>query len=125
MYAGEGPPPEVKIVRGFIHSFKSLGSLSHILSPDSQPCDPQELLRSITLVEGYICSSTLASQTPVPLSLVVAVKYPNSWPTWLKLNIEVVCSKSKLLFSNQTPLHLRKPALQPGLTHGFLKVLIS
>ncbi|KAI4533933.1 hypothetical protein MJG53_015671 [Ovis ammon polii x Ovis aries] len=54
VYTGEGPPPEVQIVRGFIHSFKSLGSLSHILSPDSQPCDPQEPLHSIILVEGYI-----------------------------------------------------------------------
>lgn len=118
--AGEGRPPEVQTVLSFIHSFKPPASLSRSLSPASQPF---ETLGTFALCNHRgIFPPTLDSQAPVPFSLVIALTYLNSWPAWLKLNVEMTCSRNKLLFSNRSPLWLQKAALQPWGALSLLKV---
>lgn len=122
--AGEGPPPVVQKIRSLAHAFKSPVSLSHSLFLPLSPVNLEHLCPPLTLVGGYICPPTLTSQALDPVSLVAVVKYLNSWPTWLRLNIEMICSRNKLLFSIQIPLCLQKAALQPWLTHNLLKVFV-
>lgn len=54
----------------------------------------------VTLVGSCVCPLI---QAPIPLGLVVVVKDLNSWSNWLKLDIEMIRSRNKLLFSNDTP----------------------
>lgn len=110
---GGGAAPVVQKIRSLAHAFKSPVSLSHSLFLPLSPVNLEHLCPPLTLVGGYICPPTLTSQDPDPVSLVATIKYLNSWPSWLRLNIEMICSRNKLLFSTQIPLCLQKAALQP------------
>lgn len=111
---GEGPPERLRLSGA---SFVHLNHLSPFLIHSLLPLI--YLNSCVNLVGGCVCPPI---QAPTLLVLVVVVvKDLNSWPSWLKLDIEMLCNRNKLLFSNETVLWLQKAALQPWLHYCLLK----